>query len=174
MRFAAGFGGSDMKGPNRQSGFTFVELMAVVAIVGILACVMLPGVKNYVARAKVTEAIQAMTACRTPVSEIFQTNSPGQPFPDEWGCEKKSGTASQYVDSIEVNDGVIRILTSAAMRDLRIAPYHITLAPLTRSGYVMTVDDQGERVFRWRCGSTLDGTDPGLDFSLMPSSCRGF
>jgi type IV pilus assembly protein PilA len=162
-----------MKGRYSQSGFTFIELMSVVAIIGILAAIMMPGVKNYVARSKVSEAVQALAACRTPVSEIFLTGAPGQAFPTDWGCAKPTG-ASKYVESIEVLDNaVIRVQTAAAMGDLRIAPKYVTLAPLARSGYLMTEDDQGDAVFRWRCGAVADGTDPDIDLTFLPSTCRG-
>jgi type IV pilus assembly protein PilA len=156
-----------------QSGFTFIELMSVVVIMGILAVMILPNVKNYQARAKVSEAIIALTNCRTTVSEIYLA---GGQLPTistgGWGCEGSS--KSKYVDAIVVSDdGVIKVTTSGAMGDLRIANQDITLAPLSRAGTVMSQDDSGEPVFRWRCGSTLDGTDSGLDLSFLPSSCRG-
>lgn len=163
-----------MKGRRAQSGFTFIELMSVVAILGILVCIMLPTVKNYIARAKVTEAVSALTACRTPVAEVFASGTPGGSFPTEWGCEIAAGKASKYVHSIEVNSGVITVLTSAAMGDLRIAPKYITLAPLSRAGVLMTEDDMGDAVFRWRCGSVADGTESTFDVSLLPSTCRGY
>jgi type IV pilus assembly protein PilA len=156
-----------------QSGFTFVELMAVVVIMGILAVMIMPNIKNYQARAKVSEAIIALTNCRTTVSEIYVA---GGDLPTAltggWGCE---GTAkSKYVDALEVDDnGIIKVLTSGAMGDLRIAVKYISLAPLARSGSVMSADDSGNAVFRWRCGSPLDGTDADLDIMFLPSSCRG-
>jgi type IV pilus assembly protein PilA len=161
-----------MKGRSAQAGFTFVELMAVVAIMGILVCIIMPSIKNYIARAKVTEAINALAACRTPVAEVFLSGSPGNAFPSEWGCERAAGTASKYVDSVMVDAGIIKVLTAGAMGDLRIAPKNITLAPLARTGFVMTEDEMGEPVFRWRCGAVADGSDD-IDLTFLPSSCRG-
>jgi type IV pilus assembly protein PilA len=166
--------GAQLKRRSGQSGFTFIELMSVVAIMGILVSIMMPNVKNYIARAKVTEAISALTACRNPVAEVFQSGSSGGPFPSEWGCEIASGKGSKYVDSITIDAGVIKVLTAPAMGDLRIAPKTITLAPLARSGLAMTEDDMGDRVFRWRCGAVADGTEDSFDVSLLPSTCRGF
>ena len=157
-----------------QSGFTFIELLSVVMIMGILVAIIMPNLKNYVARAKVTEAISALTACRTPVSEVFQSGSSGQNFPSEWGCELVPGKASKYVESVAVDAGIIKVLTAGAMGDLRIAPKVITLAPLARSGQVMTEDDMGDAVFRWRCGAIADGTEESFDVSLLPSTCRGY
>jgi type IV pilus assembly protein PilA len=163
-----------LSGPRAQAGFTFIELLSVVMIMGILVSIIMPNVKNYVARAKVTEAISALTACRTPVSEVFQSGSSGQNFPSEWGCELAKGKGSKYVDSIAVEKGIILVLTSGAMGDLRIAPKTISLAPLARSGQVMTEDDMGDAVFRWRCGAVADGTEDTFDVSMLPSTCRGY
>jgi len=151
-----------------QSGFTFIELMAVVAIMGIMVVLVMPNIKNYTMRAKVSEAIVALSSCRTAVSEIYVSGSPIPP--ETWGC---SGGRSQYVESIDVDDaGVIRVFTSAILGDSRVAIKYITLAPLSRAGVPMNSDDQGNAVFRWRCGNTADGTDL-TDISFLPSSCRG-
>jgi type IV pilus assembly protein PilA len=163
-----------LKGRSAQAGFTFIELLSVVGIMGILLCLMLPAIRGYVARAKVTEAISALTACRTPVAEIFLSSSPGDSWPSEWGCESAAGKTSKYIASIEVDKGVIRVLTSSAMGDLRISPKYITLAPLARSGLPMTDDDFGDPVFRWRCGAIVDGTEDTFDPTMLPSTCRGF
>lgn len=158
-----------MKGLRAQAGFTFIELMAVVAIMGILVTLIMPNIKHYTARAKVTEAITALSSCRTSVSEVYISGSPIPP--ETWGCD--TTRKSQYVDSLAVeDDGVIKVFTSPLMGDTRIAIKYITLAPMHRSGQKMTADDYGTPVFRWRCGSAADGTDME-DVSFLPSSCRG-
>jgi type IV pilus assembly protein PilA len=156
-----------------QSGFTFIELMAVVAIMGILVALVMPSIKNYTLRAKVAEAILALTNCRTSVSEIYQSGSPIPPT--DWGCNTGR---SQYVDAIEViphpvnGDGIIRVFTSPTLGDSRVAIQYITLTPMARSGQRMSSDDEGTAVFRWRCGNSDDGTTI-TEVSFLPSSCRG-
>ena len=57
-----------------QKGFTLIELMIVVAIIGILAAVALPAYQDYTVRAKVSEVILAVSAPRTSISEFYGTN----------------------------------------------------------------------------------------------------
>ena len=153
-----------------QSGFTIIEIMIVVVIIGILAIVAVRAANGYAVRAKVSEAVLALSGCRTVVGEVFMS-ADALPDPgDPWGCE--AANSSKYVDTITVttdpvNPGII-LASVRGVGDLRADFHQISLAPLDATGARMT--DVG-RVARWRCGAAVDGTDISLD--LLPGTCRG-
>src|SRR5579864_9126691 len=92
-----------------QQGFTLIELMIVVAIIGILAAVALPAYQDYTKRAKVTEIILAASACRTTITEVYQTGTQSAVAAGNWGCESTSAT-SKYVASVATDaNGVVTV-----------------------------------------------------------------
>lgn len=90
-----------MKQPH---GFSLIELMIVVALVGILAAIALPAYQDYIVRGKMSEALAAIAACKTSVAEYASTKNKLPATVTDAGC---STTATQYVASLDVADGVI-------------------------------------------------------------------
>lgn len=87
-----------------QKGFTLIELMIVVAIIGILAAVALPAYQDYTVRAKMAEAILAGSQCRTNMTEMIQSSASGAVIADNgWGCEQtvaSAATSTKYVATV--------------------------------------------------------------------------
>ena len=149
----------------RQSGFTIIEIMIVVVIIGVLAMIAIRSMNAYAARAKVSEAMNMIASCRTLIAEVYISGD-YIPNANEWGCE--SSDTSKYVSAISTTaTGIIQV-DLRGMGDLRLDTHRITMAPLDTSGNLMSALG---RVARWRCGSAGDGTDVSVDF--LPGTCRG-
>ena len=143
--------------------------MIVVAIIGILAAVALPAYQDYTVRAKMSEVILAMSACRTSITEVYQSGGT-PPTANSWGCES-AVSATKYVAGISTDaNGVV----TATIQGISTAVNGsvATLTPLSAAATpATTAANMGTGLFGWICGSSGSGTN--VNSKYLPGSCRG-
>jgi type IV pilus assembly protein PilA len=157
-----------------QKGFTLIELMIVVAIIGILAAVALPAYQDYTVRARVSEVILAASSCRTAITDSVQ-NSPvsdlGTVLSNACGFSATKMVATGFSSvngliTVVGNETNIKGDTTATANSISMQPY-VLLAPNAR--VLDGTQDGGRTITEWRCGP--GATNP-IASKYLPGSCK--
>jgi type IV pilus assembly protein PilA len=150
-------------------GFTLIELMIVVAIIGIMAAVALPVYKDYTIKAKMAEVVMAASQCRTTVAEVYQTgNAASPPGQNNWGCGEGSST-TKYVAVVETSANGVVTITTQGFNDPDVDGKTIQLVPQDVKGDPLTIDKIPTQVGQFKCSA--GGSKP-VPTKYLPGSCK--
>ncbi|HEZ6330847.1 TPA: pilin [Neisseria meningitidis] len=158
-----------------QKGFTLIELMIVIAIVGILAAVALPAYQDYTARAQVSEAILLAEGQKSAVTEYYLNHGIWPGGNSDAGVASSSTIKGKYVQKVEVKNGVVTAEMKSSGVNKEIQGKKLSLWAKRQAGSV-----------KWFCGQPVQrdavATDAAItaasdataniDTKHLPSTCR--
>ncbi|HEZ5092018.1 TPA: pilin [Neisseria meningitidis] len=162
-----------------QKGFTLIELMIVIAIVGILAAVALPAYQDYTARAQVSEAILLAEGQKSAVTEYYLNHGIWPDGNSNAGVASSSTIKGKYVAGVKVEKGVITAIMASSNVNKEIQGKKLSLWAKRQDGSV-----------KWFCGQPVqrndtanganndavtaapDNSNNGINTKHLPSTCR--
>jgi len=140
----------------KHNGFTLIELMIVVAVVGVLAAIALPQYQLYTMRAKAAELVGFAQDCKTRVTEYYTTNGTFPTSDEDAGCPNVTSPIGKYTGTVDVmsdGSGIVRV--TAYVSTFGTGGY-IDMVPTTTAGALL-----------WTCTYS-----PLMDPKLLPPACR--
>lgn len=144
----------------RQGGFTLIELMIVIAIIGILAAIALPAYQDYTVRAKMAEPLAALSEAKTSITEYFAARGV---LPDDGGEAGLNAFPNKEV--------VKSVLYDSSGDGMLTAIVQPNVVPSGETTFVLSgTVNRTDRTIRWTCKQGGGDAIPG---KYLPSTCRG-
>ncbi|HFC1826681.1 TPA: pilin, partial [Neisseria gonorrhoeae] len=145
-----------------QKGFTLIELMIVIAIVGILAAVALPAYQDYTARAQVSEAILLAEGQKSAVTEYYLNHGEWPKDNTSAGVASASTIKGKYVQKVEVNNGVVTATMASSNVNKEIQGKRLSLWAKRQDGSV-----------KWFCGQPVKRESNNADADDVTDDTNG-
>lgn len=155
-----------------QKGFTLIELMIVIAIVGILAAIALPAYQDYIVRSKMSEALAALAEAKTSVAEYVASNGRGADQTDKYGVTLDSRNSDILSD--------LEIFPSDASSTGSSHQFYIVAnvkadiwGGTATAAFALSGTTNGDGTMRWECvPSNAGGSTPVVPLQYLPANCR--
>lgn len=161
---------------NKNQGFTLIELMIVVVIIGIVSSYAIPAYESYMMRSKLVEVVTMSKHCQNTIAESIMMGESHET--NQWGCEQNaSGTpgkqVSKYIKSIQVDNHGVITMTLQGFRRSDMDDHVLNFAPLGPQGYVLTEENMFEDgpAVRFDCRTASQVN--GIPLRFLPSICHG-
>ena len=144
-----------------QKGFTLIELMIVVAIIGILAAIAIPAYQDYIARAQMSEAVELLAGGKTPMAEFYSDKGAWPAVP----LSVMGNVSGKYTSVISMTNGGATTSTMALTATMKAAGSSINKNIAGKTASMSTTDGGA----KWTCSA---GATSGVATKYLPGACK--